>query len=849
MNSSPSPAVGSPVPITVAADGSLGLPDSAEVRSHVEELCREACFPVVRPALRRADDGAWVLPWERLDPVSGTLGREEFPLGEGLFLDAWQDDGVYLSLGPGGARIWFSESPDARPGLPALGSVGWHDHDAELTWSYRRRGEGRELVVEWCFPRLPPHWVDAVQAAWGGEIACETGTLRFSLRRHPGERLAASGRVRVPGDEPLPLRRRFVLAPPLRRVGPDEVGGRVEMEETASVSVLELSALVDGVETQVVADADRKKPFRVLLVTEADVELPDRIERERWPAVGWELRVTRDPPVPRDEPLGVGRRAWLLEPASPGEETEWGEVAWEPLKVLAFALEGDGAGAAGPHIERVAERTARIAWRLDRLPPRGREREGASSPLAVVVPEAVPATAGTPWPPRSEVLQLDHGRYFQIRSGNVVERIPLSDSAEFPHERLLLGPDDWAMHTESGAAVGDDGVVLGEVGGHVRWRLPSSARERPRVSPARWALGRGPVLLVRRDQPPATAWGGLYVPSAAFEGVERSDPDPWHHEIEPRVVAGREGFSLTAGTGARLWLSLWGYVDRYERVELAFKGRGPVTAWLAAAGLPLFPRRERQLLRAFAPVHAVRDDGAGFAVHAPALLRPTLVIGREVVQGERLEVWPREEALLRVAFHTPGPRPMVPFSFGLALQRDRRHRQALPSGQEVWIAVQHPARDSTAHQAGLLLSWRAEDDGWTLRGLFAGVDGLARLGPVRSGPQSDAVPVFLGDGRAPSFTLKVGDEIECSEHTPKKVKNLRPARIFTWVNEHGCARKYAPKELSGYLPESRPGEGGGLVIDFFPAAEPVRQRLPVRAWEQPTAPPAPAERPAEPPEA
>ena len=40
-----------------------------------------------------------------------------------------------------------------------------------------------------------------------------------------------------------------------------------------------------------------------------------------------------------------------------------------------------------------------------------------------------------------------------------------------------------------------------------------------------------------------------------------------------------------------IWISLWGFIDRYDRHDLAFAhgGSPQVTAWVARSGLELFP--------------------------------------------------------------------------------------------------------------------------------------------------------------------------------------------------------------------------------------------------------------------
>ncbi len=661
--------------------------------------------------------------------------------------------------------------------------------------------------------------------------------------------LVYRGYYPLPADARRPARRRITLKQPLVVLEPDgdEASRDLDADIPATVEALDFRAVLAERTTRLIAGDDLGQPFRAEVLTPEDVLLPEEIPAGTIAGLPWRLAVESagnerhrgDRPSPDGAPgaqEGQTLHRWTLTPRpASGDRGTWEEVAWdgEPPAV-AFGLHLRQSRDRAPRITRIDHRRATVGWRL--------ETSEDDELLCLTVPHWVPV--GCP----EQVALPDRGKGFDYASevrahlGGLEERFHIDQSSEVSANRVFLGPRRWRFRDELHGEVAD-GEALGEAAGCVRWRPPTAAVGGSRatgMSPTDWAGGSAPVLLVRTGKGNARAWGSLYAPATIpWDVLDEVPAEPGAAPAAPATTVLLVPRSEPAEARRQaIWIDLWGFVCRYDRHTLRFAhSRGEssdIHAWLAAAGLEPFPRRQGLLVRSFAPLYAVRDREPRVFSFQPTAPRPTLRIGRQLDRGTGHQVLEVGAATLVRSELAGLGGPPTAFGPGrvpgtlLRLEFDRRRRVA-------WFALEQQRRGE-GRQAGYLLSWDA-GAGWRFRGFFARPGAPVELGTVRHGAERRRV--LLGDEtcrhrRAFRLTIDPGGD-RWSAATPEEIaRGVTPGMLREWERSY-FARDRRPALLRTYGMRllRQPDADPRWVFEFFERVTDgaLGSPLGIRVWE------------------
>ncbi len=784
------------------------------------------------------------LRWEELDLEAGVVRRHltrfhdrfEFvlcpdELGIELVLPLEIDGSDDGEVAPEGgrrnnARPWVPLRRLAEPGGDPRGLIGWSVERPELRWRYlQTRYAPPAIEITWSCASLPAHWAAQVLAE-RRHLDCRLDDdrhfpmhpTRDGLLVYRGCHPLAEGSAR-PATLAVQIEQPLVVTGPTRQQAPDDGEERHELslELPATVDALDFRALIDGRPTHLVTRADLDRGFEAEVWTAGDVLLPEMIPAGAIPGLPWDLEAseTHDlpPAVERHDgkhrgaaPEASSRRRWRLAPRVRDRmQGRWLDLAWEhDPPALAFGL-GSFDASRAPRITHIENRRASVAWRIEA------NDEGGNLCLCVPhwVPVGCPGRVALP----ARDGSFEYATEVRARLDGLEERFVIDQRSEVSPNRLFLGPRRWNFRDQQGGAIAG-GEALGEGAGCVRWRRATGNGEDHGLKPTDWAGGSAPVLLLNQDDGNSLDWGGLYAPAAVpWDALEEVTGEPATDPAEILLVP------RSPAHGAAIWIDLWGFICRYDVHRVAFtRSHGQTsepTAWIARAGLELFPRHSRHLLRSFSPIYAVRDrrhaGGAPAAVGPrsfslrPTSPRPTLHIGRELDAGNgspgggqtehllMLEIGP--ETYLRWQLAAPG---RIPQAFepgrvpGTRLRLDRIGRRV------VWIAVEQ-RRGEAGRRAGYLLSWDAAG-GWLFRGFYAHQGAAVELGQVRRADLCRRV--FLGSegsSRTSSFRLTIdrqGDH--WSDTAPAALtRELTPDLIRAWEIDH-FAPERRPIPLQGH---------------------------------------------------
>lgn len=651
----------------------------------LDQLQQHALRLLLDAAELEAD--GWYLRWQSFAPQPGTVHRRRTRIGDRLdFTVADDERGIQLQLPdlplP---HPWVPLQPRLQPGPHELASLGWQGGEPVLSWRYLRLHRGVALEVSWTCTGLYPSWADLLQDN-PRPLDCQvampadaSATESQSLRLEPsGEDLTWRGTLRLADDDPLPSYRRLTLDPPLvvytdteagtatgAGLGPNTRGSsptsstalvprQLEVEVPLRLEAVDLLARIGGRRSRLVADEDADLPFSVELVTRPEVVLPPRLPAGLLPGLPWDVAVSDAGNVDGYGPQS--QRCWHLAATPTGSSTTaaarntaasntaasntaprgtWGDVHWQsdPPCFELTAVDPLPPGAPErPVIHRIARRKASVAWQL-------RTGSGEGELLCLTVPRWLPAGApalpGLTLEPRG----FDYAGDLRAELDGIEERFAVDQESELAPQRLYLDPDRWRFRDQLGRPIA--GEALGSAGGYVRWRRPpteqrgAEQRDTGDLHPTEWSGGSAPVLVVateqvggpaRRQDETVRRWGGLYAPESV----------PWSYlrQVAPalRTGAGKSLLLTLRPEPPAIWISLWGFICRYDRRELFFAraggGQRRMIAWVSRSGLPLFPPDSDFLLRSFSPLYAVKDDDPRRLDLVPGNPRPTLYLGR-----------------------------------------------------------------------------------------------------------------------------------------------------------------------------------------------------------------------------
>lgn len=818
--------------IHLLASAQGGLPEvefeGGEGPGEVMDQIESFALPWIKKSI---DPAGPSLLWEEIDPEAGEVRRRRTLLESRLEFELCRDDrGIELLLAAAGGRgrAWVPLSPLAEPGRRQRSVLGWSVEEPRFLWRYVAIGGAPTIEITWGCGSIHRSWAEEVERRFPA-LRCRLGPKSVcTLSRVPDGPLSYRGHFPLSRDSWLPARRRLGLDLPLVVSTEDRAARRaVDDEVPVTVDALDFRAVVGGVPTRLVSLDDLAERFVAEVLTAEESLLPDEIPAGMIAGLPWTLTVERhatETAAPssnggvRAHPAASRHRRWTLRPQS--GDGYWGQVDWKDYPPrLGFGLGSADPGRA-PEIARIPDRKATVGWRVA-----GSDADGEL--LCFTVPYWVPmgelgAVAALPCRDHG----FDYASEVRAKIDGLEERFAIDPGSEIPRNRVYLDPRHWRFYDESAGEV-RDAEALGEVNGYVRWLRPASGtngeghRGRREVSPTDWASGSAPVLLVRRPAKDVAErdvldWGGLWAPEAV----------PWGalEEVRPE----RTGFDLVLtprSSLAAVWISLWGFVCRYDRHPVIFSQtrREPqeVVTWIARTGLDLFPRagaafgdRRRPaegdggagqafLLRSFSPLYAVRDRDPRIFALEPGGPRPVLRLGRELHgdggrAGELRSFRVGESTYLRFHVAPTGRRPEL-FSTGripgraLLLPRD-------DGAEVVWLAVkQQREKAARSPEAGYLLSWDGAA-GWRFRGFFAEHDAAVELGKVRLGDQTSRV--FLGDERRAgrrAFRLTIDREGHSwSEATPDEVAGRVTAEMIAEWERHYYTRDRLPPPLSDY---------------------------------------------------
>ncbi len=799
-------------------------------------------LPAIQKAIAWSRSGG-ELTWEELDAEAGRLRRRRTPVAGELRFEVTADElGVELLLPKVEARPWVALQPGLEPGADRRARLGWVAGEPVFTWRYAETDGRRKIELVWSLAGLPDAWARSLVPADDEPVSCrvDDGTA-CPLKASVSGGLRLAGDLVVTANEPRPARRRFRLVPPLAVVDEDEAGpGGFDDEVLATLEAIDFRARIAGRATHFVAVDEFPRTFEAELLTAPEVLLPDRLPGDTFAGVSWPLEVReRDPATASYRGAAVAARRWLLT-SETGEgaatPARWQDVLWDgepPAIVCCPAGRGDEL-----RIEVLESRRARVTWNVG--------ANADDSLLLTTVPQWRPVAHRRELAAAIEAGAYDYAPGVQAEIDGLEERFTVDESSELPAQRLILGPDSWSVRDPLGRAV-EAAETLGLVGGNVRWRPPAAAAEGPRT-PTDWTGGSAPALVIDRSgsgQPgsgqPGSGqverWGALYAPvPVPWERLREIPPVAGDdaREAGPRV-AGPRDLTLEPTTAPRsLWLSLWGFVGRYDRVELSFahhRGRRQVVAWIADAGLPLFPPPGDFLLRSLAPLYAVRVSQP-WTFRFRTTARPTLEIGARLLapeRGPRFELGPETRCRTQVADADTPPQSFGPSGIPGTLVRWPR-----VGDRVLWCAVDAiPEPGSIPGRMRVLLSWDAGNR-WRFRGFYSPPREAVELGRVRFRGDGAERSVLLGAGlgsRARPFTLELGEQLRWSGNTPKAVKEqVTDEMIQRWEETFALRAADKPEPLAGYAYRLRPGE---MVLEFYrqERSSPIDQVLAIRAWE------------------
>lgn len=798
------------------------------------------------PRIRRALDSHGCLLWQDLDLATGTLRRHRTPLdgidphgdGTGLEFELCTDDrGIQLFLDAElGSGPWVSIGPQDEPSADQTALVGWSVALPELRWRALRHRHGQPVIeVVWSCEGLNSSWRRLLHGL-RPQVDCRLSdglVATLSPRPHspsptPGTedgRCVYSGYASLP-DGGLRATRWITLEPPLTVVDADEEPrSPFTAELTMTLETYDLRAHIGGRMTRLVADGDLGVPIDFEIHTRDDVLLPLELPAGTVPGVPWDLAVsavtgdtggsgTAGGTPTADPATRVAHRRWRLHTLDPAPGTAdeldargcWRDLDWasEDGGAWSFVL---GAPEHGPPpcLRRIDRRRAAIGWALD--------HDAEDEWLCLATPC---------WSPSGSLHRhyafplddsFDYTSEVTVPIADLAEPFAVEAGSELPSRRLFLGPRDWRWHGEgrrgvSGPLEEDHGsVALGELGGSVRWRHPSTGagsatdaggargdRFAVPPPPTDWAGGSAPVLLLDPADP--MRWGGLYAPS----------PVPWEalEPVSPVSLGGNDLLLVPGRDSAALWIDLWGYVDRYDRRETRFSHGGRRSThgitWINGAGggggLRLFPEGD-PLLRSFSPVYAVRDPSPHAFILDPGEPRPTLRLGHRLIDGDGpkvLEIGPRTFVRWQVGDDTP-PTDFQPGR----IPGSRFQVPETLDGRTLWLTLEQ-LRGDRGRGAGYVLSWNATA-GWRFRGFFIQRDEAIVLGSVGHGPHTLRIHLAeQGCGPQGGFRLTYdGETLQWSDQTPETVRQaVGLAEIQRWQDHRYFDPQSPPQALVSY---------------------------------------------------
>ena len=598
--------------LSATADG--GLPEveftGGEGPGAIMDQVQSYAVPWIKQAI---DPAGPSLLWEEIDPEAGELRRHRSLLEGRLEFELCSDEqGIELMLSrdlslpnenalsngnsQGEARrgrAWVPLRPLAEPGRRQRAVLGWNVEEPRFLWRYVSIGNAPTIEITWSCDKLHRSWAEEVRQRHPA-LKCRLGHTNV-CQLSPAQEgpLSYRGHFPLPKDSWLPARWRLGLALPLVVCGENgdtvDTSRELEDEIPATVDALDFRAVLGRRVTRLVSLDDLALRFEAEVLTCEETLLPDEIPAGMVPGLPWTVAVERGAselaiPTPsngdvRPHPAAARQRRWTLRPQ--GGDGYWGQVDWEGYPpLLRFGL-GSADLEQGPQIARIPERKAAVGWSIE-------TPEEPDELLCFTIPHWIPAgELGTKLTLPYREGGFDYASQVKARINGLEERFAIDPSSEVPANRVYLDPRHWRWYDERSGEV-QDAEALGEVDGYVRWRRPpadSGENEPPReseVSPTDWAAGSAPVLLARRPEPDAavTDWGGLYVP----------EPVPWQALEEVRPERTGDDLVLTPRSSLpAVWISLWGYLCRYDRHPVVFsqtRRPGPADRHLDRARWP-----------------------------------------------------------------------------------------------------------------------------------------------------------------------------------------------------------------------------------------------------------------------
>ncbi len=798
----------------------------------------------VIPALYRALDERRQLRWESFDREERVLRRRITPYRKEIpfILD---DGGVRLELSEGddSPRPWLPLLPSTSPSSAILACVGWTEGEPLFSWHYRLYPDSDLGAIEarWRFDGLPETWVREILGDVQ-EIECRIDFDKTCvLKRRVPERLDFQGSLTLGKDEDRPATRRFLMKLPLdldaTAAGLPEGSGQFEEKVTLTVRPEDFIARIHDLDTRLVAEEeDLDEKFEARILVEEEILLPDTIPKDSIPWLPWDLSVEKT-----DKRLERCRGEkdifvvpWRLAPLQDRQPGTWREIqGWKgDPPGIGFSM-GENEASETPSIHRIPNRQATVTWSL---------QSRSEHLLTLCIPRWLPAGY-----PQRRSLPIQRGGFdyvSEVRAhfNGLEERFTVGAGSELPAERLFLGPERWRSFDETGRAV-PRVRALGYVDGYVRWEHRDKNAEDP-DPPTRWCQGSAPILIVERQDSNValnvSRWGGLYVPDGRL-----SDTIPWDHlqEMPPSIDESKGMLALRPDAEAKiLWLSLWGFLSRYDLRQLSYRavrGEQELSAWISDPGLPLFPDRSAFLLRSFSPIYAVKSRGRELSLDATSgtTARPALRIGRQLLTSEGLQtidLGPETSLFSEVAEEGKWPSRFI----RSGIPGHRHQMPAVGGNDTLWLLIEAlPGR--CAGPARFILSWEARR-GWHFRGFFARPQEDFMLGNVRcaeaaGGEQTRSIAI----AQSPSglrFFLTLKDGIEWSRDAPKRIRESTSLRdeILDWEDTFGLRPENCPEELASYKIIPQPeGPGGERVLQFVEQdlSRTVDQVMGIRAWE------------------
>lgn len=655
--------------------------------------------------------GRFHLRWEEMDPKRSMIHQRSAPVGTKLMARLTPDQsGVeLLGIPEGPPAIWAPGDHKSQLPKDGLARAGWEVEPPRLTWRYAPGEEGSTGVcVTWECSGLPDAWLQALSRSAPMDCVLEPG-IRMPLVRTPHRPglLRMEGRASISGDD-LPLMRRVRCRAPLALAQPGR-DARHEVEELypADFRIRDVWAMVDGVRTRFVANPDLEKRFMLLVQTDHATILPGTFPRGTFEKIPWDVRV-----VIRE--VGEDTCLWELSAAreAPEPEGRWGGVDWTGNRLaLHVTASGSEDVPHGPVVRKIHDRRLRRAWDVE---------EGGSAHRLLRLVRPVWTALDTSLPELDDpgadgVLYQERVRVMVQGSEEWFDR---DGGSEVPQQPLLIDPTGWTVRDASGALT--EAEVYGTVGGQVRWRRPIPDPRAAPVSASDWAQGGGTVLLVRDGSNPTSDWGGFWVPeTVAWERLSERMPAPGGPDLRIHVAPGH----------SELWIYLWGFLARYRREETYLDViDAPVTVWVTAEHIPLYPIDDAVLLRAFCPLCVVSEAGRTVRL-APQSPRPILSLGTELRS-------PRADGSVKVECVAPlrlwcgwGTRETCPDTLSYIGRESLLSARSLET-PALWAGLDQGGDESSG--GGWLLSRNSQGE-WFFRGFYAAQGSSVDLGELRDG--------------------------------------------------------------------------------------------------------------------